>query len=53
LLQRFRLDFHPGARVDRYRLGAGGALRMAVHPQDRRFARVRIEGNVRELVDLD
>jgi cytochrome P450 len=55
ILQRFRLDLPPGARVDR--AGAAlaaprGGLPMRLHAQDRRFTKTPAQGSIRDIVDL-
>jgi cytochrome P450 len=57
LLQRFRLEFIPGTRVDRaavITMSVKGRLPMRINPQDRQFARGvgGIAGNIRDMVDF-
>lgn len=57
ILQRYRLEFIPGTRVDRFvggTMSLKGGLPMLVQPQDRQFMRGvgGVRGNVREMVDL-
>lgn len=56
LLCRFRLEWIPATRVDRFTaitLGIRGRLPMRVRAQDRAFAPARdVRGQVREMVDL-
>ncbi len=54
ILQRHRLALRPGATINRGRPASDDkALPMIVHAQDRRFTKETVQGNVRELVDLD
>lgn len=57
IVQAFRLDLAPDARIDRYvniTLSARYGLPMILHAQDRAFARnnLSVRGNVREMVEL-
>jgi cytochrome P450 len=57
LLQRYRLQLQPNARIDRFvgiTMSPKKGMPMLVHPQDRRFAhsRAEVRGNVREMVEL-
>jgi cytochrome P450 len=57
LLQRFRLEFIPGTRVDRaavITMSVKGGLPMRINLQDRQFARGvgGLKGNLHEMIDL-
>ncbi len=55
ILQRFRLESVPGARIDRrvtITLSPKGGMSMRVHRQDGAFRRVPVRGNIHEMVDL-
>jgi cytochrome P450 len=54
IMQRFRWQVRPGARIDRLvrvTMSARRGLPMVLEPQDRRFRAVHITGNVANLVD--
>jgi cytochrome P450 len=58
LLQRYRLELVPGARIDRFvnmTMAPKYGMPMVVRPQDREFARGKtaVHGDVREMVELD
>lgn len=55
ILQRYRLSFPEGTRVDckeTFALGPKKELPMIVHLQDRNFQRVKVTGNIHDIVDL-
>ena len=55
ILQRFRFSVAPGVRIDRsvkVTMSPSRGLPMTIHPQDRRFERVPVRGNVNEMVEL-
>lgn len=55
ILQRFRFSVAPGTRIDRkvqVTMSPSRGLPMTIHPQDRRFERVPVRGNVNEMVEL-
>jgi cytochrome P450 len=55
ILQRYRLEVPEGTRVDRGGTILSfpkGGLPVRLHPQDRRFTRSRIKGNIHDLLDL-
>ena len=57
ILQRHRLEFIPGTRVDRFvgaTMSLKGGLPMLLQKQDREFTRGvgGVRGNVREMVEL-
>ncbi|MBD0319362.1 MAG: cytochrome P450 [Gemmatimonadetes bacterium] len=54
VLQRHRLSLSPGTVINRgMAAGARRELTMRVYAQDRRFAADPVEGNIRQMVDLD
>jgi cytochrome P450 len=55
IVQRYRLELAPRARIERGGLVLStivSGLPMRIHPQDRRFDKSEVRGNIRDLVDL-
>ncbi len=55
VVQRWRLEMAPGARVDRVvkvTLGPKHGMPMIVHPPNGRFEAIPVKGNIHEMVDL-
>lgn len=55
ILQKWRLTVVPGSRIDRtvkVTMGPRHGLPMTIHKQDRCFQKVRVHGDIHEMVDL-
>ncbi len=55
VVQRYRLTLVPGARIDRQvrlTLSSKHGMPMVVRPQDRRFSRSVLRGNIQDMVDF-